>query len=146
MSRTAVRLVTDSAELAEVMRIRHEVFVAEQAVPVELERDEWDEGAEHFLATLDGRPAGTVRLVVEHPGEAHLGRLAVLPPARGSGLGAALVRAVEERGRDRSLVSVVLSAQTQALSFYARLGYTAEGEVFDDAGIPHRWMRKPLES
>lgn len=68
MSRTAVRLVTDSAELAEVMRIRHEVFVAEQAVPVELERDEWDEGAEHFLATLDGRPAGTVRLVVEHPG------------------------------------------------------------------------------
>lgn len=146
MSRTSVWLVTDSADLAAVMRIRHEVFVEEQAVPVELEHDEWDEGAEHFLASLDGRPAGTVRLVVEHPGEAHLGRLAVLPPARGTGLGAALVQAVEERGRERCLESVVLGAQTQALSFYARLGYTAEGEVFDDAGIPHRWMRKRLSS
>lgn len=146
MSRTSVRLVADSAELAVVMRIRHEVFVKEQAVPVELERDQWDEGAEHFLALLDGRPAGTVRLVDEHPGEAHLGRLAVLPPARGTGLGVALVRAVEERARERSLVSVVLGAQTQALTFYARLGYTAEGEIFDDAGIPHRWMRKRLVS
>ncbi len=144
MSRTSVALVTDFAELAAVMRIRHEVFVMEQAVPVELERDEWDEGGEHFLALLDGRPAGTVRLVVEYPGEAHLGRLAVLPPARGSGLGAALVRAVEERGRERCLDSVVLSAQMQALTFYARLGYTAEGEIFDDAGIPHSWMRKRL--
>lgn len=144
MSRTSVRLVTDPSELAAAMRIRHEVFVEEQAVPVELERDEWDEGAEHFLALLDGQPAGTVRLVVEQPGEAHLGRLAVLPPARGTGLGVALVKAVEERAQERSLASVVLGAQVHALPFYARLGYTVEGEVFDDAGIPHRWMRKRL--
>jgi predicted GNAT family N-acyltransferase len=39
---------------------------------------------------------------------------------------------------------VVLSAQTYAVAFYERLGYTAYGEEFDDAGIPHRWMRKKL--
>lgn len=134
--------------------IRQAVFVDEQGVPPELELDALDDSADHFLALRDGRPVGAARLVVEPPGYAgvdaargdvaHLGRLAVLPSARGSGLGGALVRAIEDRARDRGLALCVLSAQTQALAFYARLGYEAYGEEFDDAGIPHRMMRKNL--
>ena len=37
---------------------------------------------------------------------------------------------------------VALSAQTHALGFYERLGYAAYGPEFDDAGLPHRWMRR----
>ena len=53
-------------------------------------------------------------------------------------------RPIEARARERGLRVMVLSAQTHALGFYERLGYTAYGPVFDDAGLPHRWMRRPL--
>ena len=149
-----IRVVTSPEDLAEVYRIRHVVFVDEQEVPVELERDELDEGAEHFLARSHGRPVGAGRLVVESTGFAdveasagpvgHLGRLAVLGDARGGGLGVGLVRAIEERARERGLAVLVLSAQVSAIAFYERLGYAAYGPVFDDAGIDHRWMRRSL--
>jgi predicted GNAT family N-acyltransferase len=101
-------------------------------------------------------PVGAARLVVEPAGfegtdpglgpVGHLGRLAVRASARGSGLGVALARAVEDRALQRGLRVVVLAAQTHALGFYERLGYAAYGGVFDDAGLPHRWMRRELGS
>ncbi|WP_419638983.1 GNAT family N-acetyltransferase [Thiolapillus sp.] len=35
---------------------------------------------------------------------------------------------------------LVLAAQVQAMPFYEKAGFNAEGEVFDEAGIPHRNM------
>lgn len=149
-----IRVVSDPADLAEVYRIRHEVFVDEQQVPVDLERDALDDAADHVLARWHGRAVGAGRLVIEPAGfadveasagpVAHLGRLAVLGDARGGGLGVGLVRAIEERARERGLGVLVLSAQVSAIAFYERLGYTAYGPVFDDAGIDHRWMRRSL--
>ncbi|MYS48389.1 GNAT family N-acetyltransferase, partial [Streptomyces sp. SID5998] len=77
-------------------------------------------------------------------GVGSLGRLAVVKEARGLGVGVALVRAVEEAARARGLTAVDLHAQTHALGFYERLGYTAYGPEFPDAGIPHRAMRRAL--
>jgi predicted GNAT family N-acyltransferase len=144
-SRLRLALARTSAEIDAAYAVRHEVFVLEQNVPVALERDQHDPTADHLLAWVDGEVVGTIRLVEEPGGAAHLGRLVVREPARGSGVGVALVRAVEDRARQRGLSSVVLAAQTYAVGFYERLGYTAYGEVFDDAGIPHRWMRAELE-
>lgn len=134
--------------------LRHEVFVDEQGVPEDLERDERDPDADHVLAWLDGRPVGAGRLVVEPAGHAgldpalgpvgHLGRLAVLEAARGNGIGAAMVREIEERARARGLRCVYLGAQTHAVGFYERLGYDAYGPQFDDAGIPHRHMWRAI--
>ncbi len=147
-------LVTSADDVAAALRIRHAVFVDEQGVPVELERDERDPTADHFLARLGGEPVGAGRLVVEEPGfeglaaslgpVGHLGRLAVLPPARGTGLGIALVEAIEVRAAGRGLTVVYLGAQTHAVGFYARLGYQAFGPEFDDAGLPHRHMSRVL--
>ncbi|NDZ98436.1 GNAT family N-acetyltransferase, partial [Streptomyces sp. SID10116] len=64
--------------------------------------------------------------------------------ARGLGVGAALVRAIEDAARARGLTAVDLHAQTHALGFYERLGYEVYGPEFPDAGIPHRAMRKSL--
>ena len=123
-------------------------------MPPELELDELDDVADHFVAYDDDEAVGAGRLVVEPPGfegadpglgpVGHLGRLAVRPQTRGTALGAALVRAIEARAASRGLGVVVLAAQTHATAFYERLGYTAYGEVFDDAGLPHRWMRRRL--
>ncbi|QBI53912.1 GNAT family N-acetyltransferase [Streptomonospora litoralis] len=132
------------ADRAAVFAIRGAVFVAEQRVPIAEEWDARDLDAEHLLARTDGVPTGTGRLVVEGV-RGLLGRLAVLPEARGTGAGAALVRAIEERARKLGLGEMELHAQTHALGFYERLGYTARGEEFLDAGIAHLDMRKPLD-
>ncbi|MFF2553753.1 GNAT family N-acetyltransferase [Nocardia sp. NPDC058058] len=138
-----VVIVTTEQELADAYAIRMKVFVAEQGVPPELELDELDAVADHFLARLDGQPMGAGRLLVrENIGL--LGRLAVLAESRGTGSGVALVRAIEERARERGLAAIELHSQTHAQGFYERLGYETYGEIGDDAGIPHIWMRKDL--
>ena len=152
---TGIRLATTVPEVADAYRVRHEVFVTEQGVPRHLEIDEYDDDADHFIAYDDaGLPVAAGRLVVEPAGfegapastspVGHLGRLAVLKEARGTGLGVGLVQAIEQRAVARGLTQVALSAQTQAIGFYERLGYTAHGDDLDDAGLPHRWMTRPL--
>ncbi|MGW0467275.1 GNAT family N-acetyltransferase [Streptomyces sp. NPDC003027] len=134
--------------------VRRDVFVVEQNVPQEIEYDVYDATAVHVLAVReDGLPLGTGRLLYgadaagKTGGDASvgsLGRLAVSRAARGLGVGAALVRAIEDAARERGLKAVDLHAQTQALGFYERLGYEAYGPEFPDAGIPHRAMRRAL--
>jgi predicted GNAT family N-acyltransferase len=151
---TEIRLAVTPADVADAFAVRHDVFVSEQGVPEDLERDVQDAEADHLVAYADGRAVGAGRLVVEPAGfegadpglgpVGHLGRLAVRPEARGARLGAALVAAVEDRARERGLAVVALSSQTYAIPFYERLGYTAYGGEFDDAGLPHRWMRREL--
>ena len=148
----AVRLAAGPEDVAAAYAVRSDVFVGEQGVPADLELDALDDDADHLVAYDGDRAVGAGRLVVEPPGfegsdphlgpVGHLGRLAVRPEARGTGLGVDLVAAVEARARERGLRVMVLSAQTHALGFYERLGYTAYGPVFDDAGLPHRWMRR----
>ncbi|MFJ1752582.1 GNAT family N-acetyltransferase [Kitasatospora sp. NPDC088134] len=154
MADVSIRAVDGDADLALARGVRHEVFVVEQDVPPELEYDELDATSLHLLAVgPDGAALGTARLIsgaealaatggVE--GRVLLGRLAVVKAARGTGLGVRLVRAVEESGRERGAREVELHAQVQALGFYERLGYTAEGPEYLDAGIPHRTMTRVL--
>ncbi|MBC2877081.1 MULTISPECIES: GNAT family N-acetyltransferase [Streptomyces] len=153
-----VRVVAGPGELEDCFAVRREVFVGEQNIPEAEELDAYDVHAVHLLATGPSGPVGTVRFLHGEPARrkyAHagvaddltavLGRLAVGRAARGTGLGAALVRAVEEEARRLGLARVYLEAQTHALGFYERLGYAAFGPEFDEgSGIPHRAMSKAL--
>ena len=123
--------------------LRHEVFVEEQGVPLDLERDEYDATALHFLATWDGRPVGTERVLLKGD-RGKIGRVCVLRALRGRGIGAALIRAAVEELRGRGLRVAVLGSQVHAIPFYEGLGFAAEGPVYDDAGIPHRDMALAL--
>ena len=124
--------------------IRKAVFVEEQAVPLELEMDEYDDTATHFLLRdAAGAPLATARLLDKH-GLAKIGRVAVLKEARGRGLGLMLMQFVLEEARKRGFTEAVLDSQTYAIPFYERLGFTAEGDEFEDAGIPHFLMRRKL--
>ncbi|MFF8944948.1 GNAT family N-acetyltransferase [Streptomyces sp. NPDC014864] len=149
-----VRVAEDPADREACFAVRKQVFVAEQGVAEEIEYDAYDAVALHVLAVRDdGLPLGTGRLLYGEaaaaktggePSVGSLGRLAVAREARGLGVGAALVRAVEDAARARGLTAVDLHAQTHALGFYERLGYVAYGPEFPDAGIPHRAMRRSL--
>ncbi|MCW7946411.1 acetyltransferase [Streptomyces hygroscopicus] len=150
-----VRVAEDPGDREACFAVRKEVFVREQGVPEDIEYDAYDADAVHVLAVReDGVPLGTGRLLRGEaaaaknggdPSVGSLGRLAVTREARGLGVGAALVRAIEDAARARGLSAVDLHAQTQALGFYERLGYEAYGPEFPDAGIPHRAMRRPLQ-
>ncbi|GGU79318.1 GNAT family N-acetyltransferase [Streptomyces bacillaris] len=148
------RRAVEESDLAACFQVRKDVFVGEQDVPEEIEYDAHDATAVHVLAVAaDGTALGTGRLL--HGADAagktggdltvgSLGRLAVTRQARGLGVGAALVRAIEEEAARLGLTAVDLHAQTHALGFYERLGYVAYGPEFPDAGIPHRAMRREI--
>ena len=120
--------------------LREEVFVREQSVPAEMEWDEFDRQSHHVVAMADGIPIGTGRLLPD----GHIGRLAVLRAWRGQGAGSTLLAALMEIARKLGMSRVMLNAQIQALPFYLRHGFHAEGEEFLDAGIAHRRMWRDI--
>lgn len=130
-------------DLAACLALRRVVFVEEQQVPEELEVDGLDPTALHLLATLDGRPVGTARMLLGGD-TGKIGRVCVLRELRGTGVGAALIRAAVEELRGLGLRRAKLGSQVHAIPFYERLGFVAEGPVYDDAGIPHRDMTMAL--
>lgn len=132
----------DWAALApQAQPLRIEVFVDEQGVPPELEWDEHDAGSRHFLAlAADDTVIGTGRLLPD----GKVGRMAVARPWRRHGVGAALLEAIAAAAARDGHDELVLAAQLHALPFYANLGFQAFGEPFEEAGLPHRMMRRRL--
>lgn len=130
-------------ELSTCLEIRREVFVRGQGIAPRIELDGLDGECVHFLAHLDGRAVGAARLR-EPEGRAKAERVAVLEPQRGLGVGRALMDAVEAEALRRGHAELSLNAQAEVVPFYERLGYTAHGDPFEEAGIPHRAMSKPL--
>ncbi len=121
--------------------IRQQVFIEEQNVPSELEWDETDEIADHYLAVLlDNTPAGVARLFSTLEETGHIGRMAILPQFRGRGIGEALLRHLIAESANR-FSELKLSAQEHAIPFYQRSGFHVCSGVYDDAGIPHFDMR-----
>jgi predicted GNAT family N-acyltransferase len=135
--------VADYATDEPVLRaIRFEVFVDEQRVPAEIEMDDRDPLCIHFLAFEGHDAVGTARIDLDQAGK--IGRLAVLSPYRRRGIGRALMQACHGVAREHGLDAVWCHAQLVAEPFYRSLGYRASGDVFDEAGIPHRHMKKAL--
>jgi predicted GNAT family N-acyltransferase len=160
--------VADTPALREAaFDVRRDVFVDEQDVDAALEWDDWDddERTTHFVATVDGEAVGAARLrpvdaedatdavATDDDGPVDRGgsvdrigkveRVAVLDDYRGTGVGRALMDALEAHGRERGFDEFYLHSQTTAAGFYATLGYEREGEEFEEAGIPHVKMWKP---
>lgn len=123
--------------------LRHQVFVREQAVPAELERDELDAVAVHLIALRGDEVVGMLRIVVDGA-EARIGRMAIRAQDRKVGLGSRLMQRATAVARAQGATDIVLHAQLAARLFYERLGYCEEGEIFEEAGIPHVIMRRAI--
>jgi YbgC/YbaW family acyl-CoA thioester hydrolase len=121
--------------------IRTAVFVEEQHIPAELEWDASDASCVHALAVNRlGRAVGTGRLLEHSPRVSRIGRMAVTPALRGSGVGAAMLQALTDAARARGDSMVMLHAQASAVGFYRRLGFANQGAAFQEAGIEHQEM------
>ncbi len=136
-----VRRATWEADRVALAAIRREVFVVEQRVPEHEEWDDRDAVSAHVIAiAADGSTIGTGRLLPD----GHIGRMAVRKPWRERGVGSALLSALIAMARERGFSETRLHAQTHALAFYRKHGYTALGDEFMEAGIPHYAMRLAL--
>ncbi|MDB5958274.1 YbgC/FadM family acyl-CoA thioesterase [Ramlibacter sp.] len=134
------------AELGEdARRIRTEVFVHEQGIPVELEWDEADAHAVHAVAyNRLGQAVATGRLLPSEGGVAKIGRMAVHRVLRGGGVGEQVLRALALQAQQRGDRAIELHAQRTARGFYARLGFQQHGDPYEEAGIPHLTMTSAL--
>ncbi|MGB1234637.1 MAG: GNAT family N-acetyltransferase [Planktomarina sp.] len=131
--------VESTDDIAACQSIRRIVFIEGQNVPVAEEVDGKDGEASHIIAYDGDKAVGTAR-VLGYGTTAKIGRVAVLEANRGKGIGAALIAGCEDAARKMGATRAILGSQTHAIGFYEILGYHAYGDVFDDAGIPHRMM------
>ena len=121
--------------------------MGEQGVPAEIELDEFDTAPDtvHAVALHDGVIIGTGRLLADVDGKGpHVGRMAVEQDRRRAGVGGLVLTFLEDQGRALGFPQITLHAQEYVKSFYAGHGYREVGEVFEEAGIPHREMVKEL--
>jgi predicted GNAT family N-acyltransferase len=143
-SQVKVIAIESPADMQRALTIRRRVFIEEQNVPEEIEMDADDQRAFHALATLDGNAVGCGRMLEHGDGEVKIGRMAVLPEFRKTGIGARILRFLIERARARGLRKAILHAQLTAEGFYLNQGFNPVGGVFDEAGIAHRKMERDL--
>ena len=140
----AVAVVATPADWPEVVALRTRVFVEEQGVPPEIERDDADGTAVHVLSRDDaGAVVATGRLLLRGS-TAVVGRMAADRSARGRGYGAAVLAELHRLAVARGVTEVELHAQVSARGFYERAGYTAVGTEYEEAGIAHITMRRSL--
>ena len=138
-------IVTTDQQRKDAYHVRKEVFVEEQGVPMELEIDELEEEAIHFVGYDEDQPvaASRMRFVDTY---AKMERICLKKEWRGKGLGKELLIAMEEKAVQHNYRQAKLHAQVHAKAFYESIGYTVLSEKeFMDAGIPHVAMVKNLE-
>ena len=113
--------------------IRDAVFVQEQQIPEEEEWDEQDHVSRHFVVYDEGAAIATARLLDNNS----IGRVAVLKPYRGKKIGWMLLDHIVKFAKQEKRPFAMLSSQVYVIGFYQSLGFHAQGEVYDDCGIPH---------
>ena len=136
-----VRVTSWRDDEAALRAVREAVFVVEQGIPTELEWDDADGASVHVLAeATDGTPIGCARLLPEGT----IGRVAVLAHWRGRSVGDRMMRTLLDIARAAGHHRVSLHSQVQACVFYARLGFAAVGDAYEEAGIAHQTMVRDL--
>lgn len=136
-----LRPLSSPDDWQQIVHIREEVFIVEQACPPEEEWDAYDATSTHLIGLVDGEPAATSRWrVVEHDGVpiAKLERFAVRAPYRGRGVGRRLVSYTIEEARRAGFETQYIHAQAHLEGFYRSLGFRrTDDPPFEEAGIPH---------
>jgi predicted GNAT family N-acyltransferase/acyl-CoA thioesterase FadM len=134
---------------ADAFPLREEVFVNEQGFALEIEQDAYDATSVHAVAyNRLGKPLATGRLLpsslVDGLKTSKIGRMAVHRVMRGSKLGSDIINSLITVARARGDEQILLGSQWNAQNFYVKQGFTAQGEPFDDEGMPHIEMVKRL--
>ena len=140
-----IKQVVYTEELSSLQTVRQQVFQIEQGIDPDLEFDEYDPLAIHWLAYWQENPVGTVRIREYAPLTAKIERLAVIKALRGQGIATELMEVALKYARQHNYEKIIINAQVYIEPLYRKLGFLGVGEPFDGAGIPHRKMIKYLD-
>lgn len=135
------RVVTSQDDLKKVFEIRTLVFCEEQAVPYEIEIDEYEDTSIHILGEFEGEPVacGRLRFIEDY---AKLERLAILKAYRGKGYGSLLLEFLLSVAREKGFNVFKLHAQISSEQFYIKHDFKSVGDEFFEANIAHKVMVK----
>lgn len=137
------KLVETEEELEEAYRIRHEIFVKEQRLFADSDRDEYDTHAIHIIALFHGEVIGTVRVYEKEKDVWFGSRLAVLETYRGR-VGKVLIEKAVETVREKQAKQFKAYVQIANVPFFKRYRWRVVGEVTEYQGVPHQLMEAPL--
>lgn len=144
-----IRVLKSEKEHSLGFKLRTEVFVNEQNVPIELELDEKDnsEHTIHIGYFKDDKLIGVARLIDMDKDIIHIGRVAIDKNHRGEGIGYKLILGCEDIAKKvlNKDFTIELGAQLYAENFYKKLGYNRiNNNIYIEAGIEHIDMRKTI--
>ena len=122
--------------------IRKQVFIIEQNIPEEEEWDDQDMISDHFVVYDQDQPIATARLLQNNS----VGRVAVLKAYRGQGIGRMIMLEIIRQAHQQDRKFLQLSSQVHAISFYEKLGFSIQGDAYDECGIPHLKMQLVIET
>lgn len=135
-----VNKVATKLEYEQILNIRKEVFIKEQKVPASLEIDEYENDAEYFYAKVDNKIISTGR-IRKVDNQVKFERIATLKKYRGKGVGKSLMVFMQDYAIQKySGLSLIMYAQESAVSFYKKIGWVVDGEMFVEANINHQKM------
>lgn len=122
--------------------IRKQVFIIEQNIPEEEEWDDQDMISDHFVVYDQDQPIATARLLQNNS----VGRVAVLKTYRGQGIGHMIMLEIIRQAHQQDRTFLQLSSQVHAISFYEKLGFSIQGDAYDECGITHIKMQLVIET
>ncbi len=130
--------------LQKALELRYEIFVEEQNVSVDIERDSYDKIATHVILIDDktGECIGCGRLVIKD-GIAKIGRVAVKKSLRNKGYGREICHELIKIARESGINDIRLNSQLEVVGFYKKLGFKEYGDIFIEADMKHISMKLP---
>ncbi|MBR5004808.1 MAG: GNAT family N-acetyltransferase [Erysipelotrichaceae bacterium] len=138
-----IKVAQTQSDFFQIVRIRAEVFIREQNVDSEIEMDIKDDTAIHCLATLNNKPAGCLRILINDDGVT-VGRVAVLKPYRRMKIGKAMMEFVETLPEVKEKGKIAVHAQLTARDFYLNCGFHEVSDIYEEANILHVSMEKEI--
>ena len=138
-----IKVAQTQSDFFQIVRIRAEVFIREQNVDSEIEMDIKDDTAIHCLATLNNKPAGCLRILMNDDAVT-VGRVAVLKPYRRMKIGKAMMEFVETLPEVKEKGKIAVHAQLTARDFYLNCGFHEVSDIYEEANILHVSMEKEI--
>ena len=142
-----IKQIRNKEDFNKALELRKKVFVIEQHVDSKEEYDEYDtldrEDVIHIIAKVGEVGVGTLRLILSGT-TVKVGRVAVDKKQRHMKIGTRLMDAAEKYAYNNGYKELILGAQLQALPFYESCGYEVYGDIFLDANIEHKMMKKRI--
>lgn len=96
------------------------------------------------IENLDDKLVGGLILAPVNDHEIRLMQVAVDPVYQGEGIGRQLVKYAETRAKEVGYTKIVMHAMLSVVSFYEKLGYKQEGDLFEEQGLTFAKMVKKL--